>query len=672
MRTGLYIVGVAIAYLIAARIGLSLTFTHGSVSPVWPPTGLALAALLLLGRTVWPGVFLGALFANVWFTNATALAAFGIAIGNTLEALAGYWLFRRFIGLHLHFEKPVEVVAFTFLVAGLSSAVSATIGLISIGLFDSAIPDHFGFLWSTWWTGDWAGAVVVTPLLLSMGQVLHRRWRRKHAVEALALVALFVAASVMIFGGVGWVEPLPAIYPLPYLVLSFLVWAALRFNQIGVSVAAGILSVLAITGTVNGYGPFIGRTPDQALVALQFFIAITTITGQILAAAVSQIRRTSLTAQESAALLDTLLETAPVGLGFIDTDLRYVRINETLAAINGIPARDHIGRRMKDLMPELSDRTVPIYRSVLETGMPVVNMEVAGRTPAKPGETRYWLACYYPVRLVQRVIGVGIVVVEITERKRSEVKLKKLVSDLAASNRELEQFANIASHDLQEPLRMVTNYMALVSRRYREQSTVDPNTLDYLDQAARGAKRMQTLIQDLLRYSRLDGAADFGPVDCDRLVKDVLSSLRLLVEESGATISFDTLPVVYGDESLLGQVFQNLIVNAVKFRGTHPPRVHIGATESDSVVSFWIQDNGIGFKMEHAEKIFGIFKRLHGADVFPGSGVGLAVCKKIVERHGGRIWVKSDPGAGSTFWFTLPIVGTATRTSLEASGTDCR
>ncbi len=671
MRNAFYIAGVAIAYLIAARIGLSLAFTHGSISPVWPPTGLSLAALLLLGRSVWPGVFLGAFAANSLFTGAADASVMGIAIGNTLEALLGAWLYRRFIGPHLHFEKPAEVVSFAAIVATLSSIISATVGLLSLWLVDPSVGSRLGLLWSTWWLGDWAGAVVVTPFLLSTGQALHRRWRRKHAVEAFALVTLFIAASEMIFGGVGWMQPLPPNYPLPYLVLSFLVWAALRFDQVGVSVASGILSVVAISGTINGFGPFIGRTQDQSLLALQVFIAITTITGQILASAVRQIRRTSQAAQESAALLDTLLETAPVGLGFIDTDLRYVRINETLAAINGIPARDHIGKRMKDLIPDLADRVVPTYQSVLESGMPVVNMEIAGHTPAKPGETRYWLACYYPVRLASRVIGVGIVVVEISERKRSEVKLKKLVSDLAASNRELEQFANTASHDLQEPLRMVTNYMALVSRRYKEQSSLDSSSLDYLDQAAQGAKRMQTLIQDLLRYSRLEGSADFGPVDCDHLLKDVLSGLRLLIEENGAVVTADRLPMVYGDESLLGQVFQNLITNAIKFRGAIAPHIHIGATESEGMVSFWVEDNGIGFKMENAEIIFGIFKRLHGTGEYPGSGVGLAVCKKIVERHGGRIWAKSEPGKGSTFRFTLPVVGT-TRTSLEASGTDFR
>jgi len=239
------------------------------------------------------------------------------------------------------------------------------------------------------------------------------------------------------------------------------------------------------------------------------------------------------------------------------------------------------------------------------------------------------------------------------ERKlRSEHR--QFQEELARSNRDLEQFAYVASHDLQEPLRMVATYTQLLAERYA--GKLDENADKYIHYAVDGALRMQTLVQDLLAFSRVGRqGTDFRVVDCSALLHVVKQNLKTAIEENGAQIECGPLPLVVADSSQLGQVFQNLIGNAIKFRGAAPPVIRITAEKKDREWMVAVSDNGIGIAPEHAEIIFVIFKRLHTRSEYPGSGIGLAICQKIVERHGGRIWVESKPGEGSTFKFTLPI-----------------
>jgi signal transduction histidine kinase len=225
--------------------------------------------------------------------------------------------------------------------------------------------------------------------------------------------------------------------------------------------------------------------------------------------------------------------------------------------------------------------------------------------------------------------------------------------ELARSNSDLQQFAYVASHDLQEPLRMVASYLELLARRYQGQ--LDAKADKYIAYAVDGATRMQTLIQDLLTLARVvTHAKPSGPTDCAAVVDQVCADLRPAIEEKGAAVTRDELPTVWADRTQLGQVFQNLISNALKFCDREAPRVHVGARGEGADWVFSVRDNGIGIAAEDSERIFLIFQRLHTRARYPGTGIGLAVCKKVVERHGGRIWVESQPGKGSVFFFTLP------------------
>ena len=239
-------------------------------------------------------------------------------------------------------------------------------------------------------------------------------------------------------------------------------------------------------------------------------------------------------------------------------------------------------------------------------------------------------------------------------------ELQESTEELRRSNKELEQFAYIASHDLQEPLRTVTGSIGLLEKGYRGKLGEEADT--FINYAVNGTKQMQQLIKDLLAYSRVTIRGEaFKPVHCEGVVQQALDNLKTAIEESVTMITLPTqpLPMVMGDETQLVQLFQNLIGNAIKFRSGQPPEVQIGV-EPDAGGNTWqfsIKDNGIGMDMEYAGKIFTIFQRLHTIEQYPGTGVGLAVCKKIVERHGGRIWVESKLGKGSTFYFTIPHIG---------------
>ena len=236
--------------------------------------------------------------------------------------------------------------------------------------------------------------------------------------------------------------------------------------------------------------------------------------------------------------------------------------------------------------------------------------------------------------------------------RESATALREKSEELSHSNKELEQFAFVVSHDLQEPLRTVTSYVQLLERRYKD--ALDQDATDFIYYAVDGAARMRRLIQDMLRFSRVGTRGrELEPTPVGEILRQVLQDLQVALEESKGEVRSGDLPTVMADPGQLRQLMQNLIGNAIKFRRDEPPIVRIKAEKEGEAWCLSIRDNGIGIEPQFCKMIFGVFKRLHGRDAYPGTGIGLAICKKIVERHGGRLWVESEPGEGTTFHFTM-------------------
>jgi PAS domain S-box-containing protein len=346
-------------------------------------------------------------------------------------------------------------------------------------------------------------------------------------------------------------------------------------------------------------------------------------------------------------------ELAASGIAHVGLDGRFVRVNRQLCGILGYREEDLIGRTVKEIShPEDRDLTDARRARVLAGEQESVRFEK--RYLRKNGST-VWVSL--GIAVVRGEDGAPLYEIamfdDITERKQAEAALREAHEELKRSNSELEQFAYVASHDLQEPLRMVSSYTQLLGRRYGDK--FDADAKEFMGYIVDGAARMKQLIEDLLAYSRVGTKGkDFRPVDLGRALARALGNLKASIDESGASVTNDPLPTLPADELQLAQLFQNLVGNALKFRGAAAPRIRVQVSEKDKFFEIAVRDNGIGIEPQYFERIFMVFQRLHNKGEYPGTGIGLAICKKVVERHGGQIRVESQPGEGSAFIFTLP------------------
>ncbi len=320
----------------------------------------------------------------------------------------------------------------------------------------------------------------------------------------------------------------------------------------------------------------------------------------------------------------------------------------------GVPMSQHVGEGWNRLLhPDDQPRALAAWQAAVEGRAPY---DLEYRVRGRDGHYAWFKVLGKPIRDAEghivRWFGVA---ANIDAIKKNEEELRRMAEDLRRSNRDLEQFAYVASHDLQEPLRQTAAFTGLLRDRYQDK--LDEQGRQYCNFVIEGAQRMQDLVKGLLEYSRVDSrGAVPEPADSREAVQAAISSLRTSIEESGAQISIGELPAVQADKCQLMQVFQNLLGNAIKFRSDRPPLIEVGASSNEEHWLFWVKDNGIGLDEKYREKIFIIFQRLHTRVEIPGAGIGLSICKKIVESHGGRIWVESRPGEGATFFFTVPAV----------------
>ncbi len=351
-------------------------------------------------------------------------------------------------------------------------------------------------------------------------------------------------------------------------------------------------------------------------------------------------------AEERLRLMSKVFMDAADPILIADLNGNVTDLNEEAVREYGWPRVKLLGRPIKTIVPPEGHQQVDDLHARCRAGEEVRNIESLRWNKGSEIEP-----VLVTLSLLTNDAGLPIGIATLS---KNIGKLKRTTEQLARSNEELAQYAHVASHDLKEPLRMVASYVQLLASRY--EGRLDADADEFIAFAVDGATRMKRLIDDLLVHSEVGTEGElFEPIECETIVDSAVNNLRTATRNSGAVVTRGPLPTVVGDALQLAQVFQNLIGNAIRFRSDERPEVHVEAERQDGSWLFSVRDNGIGIDPEHADRIFVIFQRLHRRSVYPGTGIGLAICKKVVERHSGRIWVESLPGKGSTFYFTIPV-----------------
>ena len=358
--------------------------------------------------------------------------------------------------------------------------------------------------------------------------------------------------------------------------------------------------------------------------------------------------------RESEARFRGTFENAAVGISLFDRTGHLIRANGKLCEILGYTEEELRGRSFASFThPDDQEPDMTRFGHLMNGELPSYSVE---KRYVRKDDRPVWVRVTrsaQPDEQNLRAYCISIVI-NITARKKAEEERERLLAEVQRSNEDLQQFAHVASHDLQEPLRMVSSYMQLLDRKYRER--LDEKAAQYIHHAVDGTVRMQKLITGLLNYSRINREVERLPVDTGSVCAAAIANLEQAIRDSGGEVTADPLPTVPGEETQLVQLFQNLIGNGLKYRKPGiPPRVHISARQEGPEWRYSVVDNGIGILPQFRDRIFQIFQRLHTREEYPGTGIGLATCKKIVEGHGGRIWVESTPGESSVFHFTLPV-----------------
>jgi PAS domain S-box-containing protein len=681
------LVVIAAVYFAAGKAGLTLAVVHVSATPVWPPTGIALATFLLLGYRPWPAIFLGAFLVN-WTTAGSVTTSLAIATGNTLEGVVGALLVRKFAHGVRAFDLPSDILRFLVLAAGVAPTLSATIGVTSLALGGFAPWRDFDAIWTTWWLGNAMGALIVAPLLVLAAVEPWPRLDRVGIAELAALLVGLLATALLVFRG---------IVPFAFLCIPFPLWAAFRFGPREAAATNCLIAIVAAWGTIDGLGPFVRPSPNESLLEMQAFAGLLSVLGLVAAALVAQRQRveselraargdleervrertSSLTRavealehevgerrraerelRESELRWRALLEGAPDAMVIVDPRGTIVQATARTETMFGFRRDELIGQPVEILVPDPRS----VFSADPHARPSAVGLELhAVRRDGTEFPVEISLS---PVPAGQELLVMA-AIRDITERKDAEQKIRRMnlelehrvserTAELERSHEALRQFYYAVGHDLQEPLRTVGSYAEMLAQRAGGRLDADADKL--LGFIVDGASWMRQLLQGLLTYARVESRPrTLMLVPMDAALDHAVENLAAAISTSTARMTRGPLPTVPADEVQMVQLFQNLVGNAIKFRHPGAPlEVHVEARERDSEWVFSIRDNGIGIDPRQADRIFGIFQRLHRREEYPGTGVGLAICRKIVERHGGRMWVESEPGLGSTFYFTVP------------------
>jgi len=639
-RQWLRLAALAVVYIAAGKLGLLFASVHASATAVWPPTGIALAALLLLGRGAWPAVAVGAFVVNVTTAGSVA-TSLGIALGNTLEGLLGAWLVERMAGGLRAFDRPRDVFALAAAVVP-GGIVSASVGVASLAIAGYARTVDLDTIWLTWALGDVAGALLVAPPIVLWATTDGERargegdTRRAHLIELAALLTVVVALAAVIWGGLAPAELRR--YPLAFVAIPPLLWAAFRFGRREAATVLLLLAAIAVYGTLRGFGPFSPLPPRHALVVLQGFMATMALMTLVVASlAWSREREIS--------LLQTIIDRIPVMITMYEPDNRVLRLNREFERITGWSMEE---ARTVDLMercypdPVYRERVRAYMESLADGWRDLVmttrggeQIETAWSNVRLPDDTR---------------VGIGL---DARERKRAEAERERAHAQAEANSRAKDEFFAMLGHELRNPLGAITTALHVID-------VCGP--LDERSGEARAIIRRQVgqlvrLVDDLLDVTRLaTGKVSLSLRRIDlaavarRAVEGVSAPGRTVTCRAGAPVWIDA------DETRIEQILGNLLGNALKFTPAGG-RITVTVEVDGPEAVLRVEDDGAGVPPDLLPRIFDLFVQgqttLHRREA--GLGIGLTLVRRLVDLHRGRIEAASEgPGRGSAFTVRLP------------------
>jgi PAS domain S-box-containing protein len=674
---------VAALYFVTARLGLSLAFANKNVTAIWPPTGIAVAALILCGYRVWPGIALGALTANL-ANGAPVGVAFGFTVGNTLAPFVAAYLLRR-ISFHPRLDRVGDVVAFAGF--GISSMlVSSTLGTSILAVSGGLGPNSYWSVWGTWWVGDGLGVLLFAPVLLVYLSTPLR--------EVLAGTRRFEAAICLVSVGVAGYFVLTASIPVQYLVLPFVAWAALRFFQVGATAAILVVSSVSVWAAVHGLGPNPHDSQTLRLVTLDLFNGALAVSALLLAAVSIERAAVLRTLHESTALLEhqvgartkeladaneelrsevavrataeeslrrrtmeyesILQAMSDLGEGAVVVDMSTRRIryaNDAYCRITGyrLGELQQFGSYLDVLSPDAR-------RSMGETSQ---RINSAGSTSAfgeasvlrKDGHEVPVDWASGRVRFGEAELSIG-VIRDATERKR-KLSLVEAARDAAqAASRAKGEYLSRLSHELRTPLTVIIGYSDLLSER-----ELPPDERKHVEAILKSADHLLALVNDVLDIARIEAGREtlaLAPLDAADVCQEAVRLMASVAHRNGATLTYegDGPHMVNGDRQRLLQVLLNLISNGVKYGGGS---VRVSVHLDGDTTRILVADNGPGLSSAEQVLLFQPFQRV-GSGRGEGTGLGLALSKALVEGMGGTIGVDSDHD-GTTFWVALSSIG---------------
>jgi len=671
-RIGLSLL-VAIVYFAGAELGLSLASAHENVTPVWPPTGIAIASLLIFGPRVLPGIFLGALAANLR-TSISPASALGIAIGNTLEALVAWLLLQRSTRWRNSFDSVSDVMIFVVYAAVMAPLVSATIGSLSLAFGDPKQWSNFWYLWLTWWMGDGFGALIVSPLLLSWSR--SPKIDRKDIPEIASLFVLLLIVVLIVFGG--WFPGPVKTYPLAYLCLPCLLWAALRFDQRIVTSAIVLIAGLAVWGARHGYGPFVQPSPNVTLLLLISFVGTTSLMTLLVAAVTTERRRA---------------EAEKWKLGS-ELEVHRRRVEDIVSHVPGVVWEawgkpdaanqriDFVSNHVETMLGYSEQEWLSTPNFWLTVVHPEDKQRAAAEAAAifasgKGGSSRFrwvhrdgheiWVESQSIVVCDESgPVGMRGVTTDITAAVQAEIERAELLEresyarqQAEEASRLKEEFLATVSHELRTPLNAVVGWSRLLHSGQLDEA----GATHAVEVIERNAAAQRQIIEDLLDVSRIVSGKlriSTQPIDLLLTIHAAIDAVQPAAEAKQIKIATHIAApdaIVRADSERMQQVFWNLLANAVKFtpaRGT----IDVYLDREGSLAEIRIEDSGPGVPPEFLPRIFERFSQADGSSTrkHGGLGLGLAIVRHLVELHGGTVSAANREAGGALLSVKLPMM----------------